>query len=58
MQMGIPQLITIDQGSEFRNALNREITKSLGIEHRLTTVYHPGVGRAEAVSVSKLILLA
>ncbi|XP_062510638.1 uncharacterized protein K02A2.6-like isoform X2 [Corticium candelabrum] len=41
MRMGLPQVITTDQGSEFRNKLNRELMHSLGIKHRLTTAYHP-----------------
>ena len=43
MRMRIPRVITIDQGFEFRNMLNREITALLGIEHLLTTAYHPQV---------------
>ena len=43
MRMGIPHVITTDQGSEFRNTLNREIAMLLGIQHRLTTAYHPQV---------------
>ena len=43
MKMGIPRVITTDQGSEFRNRLNKEMTTLLGIEHRLTTAYHPQV---------------
>ena len=37
----IPRVITTDQGREFHNSLNREMTTALGIQHRLTTVYHP-----------------
>ena len=43
MQMGIPQVLTTDCGSEFRNALDKELTKLLGIHHHLTTSYHPQV---------------
>lgn len=39
--MGIPSVITTDQGTEFRNKLNDELTSILGIKHRLTTAYHP-----------------
>ena len=43
MQMGIAQVLTTDCGSEFRNALDKELTKLLGIHHHLTTAYHPQV---------------
>ena len=39
--MGLPNVITTDQGREFRNSLNEELTNTFGIEHRLTTAYHP-----------------
>lgn len=39
--MGIPHVITSDQGSEFNNAMNAELMQSMGIDHRLTTAYHP-----------------
>ena len=39
--MGIPAVITTDQGSEFKNKLNDELMKTFNIDHRLTTVYHP-----------------
>ena len=43
MRMGIPKVITSDQGSEFNNKLNDEFMERLKIEHRLTTPYHPQV---------------
>lgn len=39
--VGLPEVITTDQGTEFRNNLNKELTVSFGIKHRLTTAYHP-----------------
>ena len=39
--MGIPHVVTSDQGSEFNNAMNAELMRSMGIDHRLTTAYHP-----------------
>ena len=43
MRMGIPKILTTDQGSEFKNNLNDEMMKLLGIKHHLTTAYHPQV---------------
>ena len=39
--MGIPQVLTSDQGSEFNNHMNAELMHVMGIQHRLTTAYHP-----------------
>lgn len=39
--MGLPSVITTDQGKEFHNAVNAELMDVLGIEHRMTTAYHP-----------------
>ena len=36
---GIPQVITTNQGREFHNSLNQEMTTALGIQHSLTTAY-------------------
>ena len=44
MRFGLPRVITSDQGSEFNNSLDTELMEMLGIEHRLTTPYHPQVG--------------
>ena len=43
MRMGIPKLLTTDQGSEFKNRVNDEMMVLLKINHRLTTAYHPQV---------------
>jgi len=43
MRMGLCKVITSDQGKEFNNNLNKELMKNLGIDHRLTTPYHPQV---------------
>ena len=39
--MGLPAVITTDQGTEFKNKLNDELMKTFNIDHRLTTAYHP-----------------
>lgn len=39
--MGLPSVITTDQGKEFNNQLNTEFAKTFNIKHRLTTPYHP-----------------
>ena len=38
---GIPKVIQSDNGTEFKNSLMKKLVDSLGIEHRLTTPYHP-----------------
>jgi len=47
MRMGIPRVITTDQGSEFNNQLNKQLMSVLEIDHRLTTTYHPQVSPAK-----------
>ena len=32
--MGIPAVITTDQGTEFKNKLNNELIKAFNIDHR------------------------
>ena len=39
--MGLPSVITSDQGGEFHNHLNSQLMVAFGIDHRLTTPYHP-----------------
>ena len=39
--MGLPSVITTDQGTEFRNQVNDKLMKTIDIKHRLTTAYHP-----------------
>eukprot|EP00731_Ephydatia_muelleri_P005995 Em0003g243a len=41
MKMGLPAVITTDQGSELKNQLNDEMMKILNIKHHLITAYHP-----------------
>ena len=43
MRMGLPRVILSDNGKEFDNHLDSEVSKLLGIERRLTTPYHPQV---------------
>ena len=39
--MGLPSVITMDQGKEFHNEINRLLVDSFQIDHHLTTAYHP-----------------
>lgn len=39
--VGLPAVLTTDQGSEFNNKINRELMAAFNINHRLTTAYHP-----------------
>eukprot|EP00731_Ephydatia_muelleri_P029866 Em0021g389a len=43
MRMGLPRVLLSDNGSEFCNALNDQLSEMLGIKRRLTTPYHPQV---------------
>ena len=40
---GLPCVLLSDNGSEFCNALNDQLSEMLGIKRRLTTPYHPQV---------------
>ena len=48
MRMGLPQFIISDNGREFDNQVNENLTSILGIEQRMTTPYHPQVKAREA----------
>ena len=52
MKMGLPAVITTDQGSEFKNQLNDEMMKILNIKHHLITAYHPQVDKIKRVGRS------
>ena len=39
--MGLPSVVTTDQGKEFHNKVNSELINVFGIKHRMTTAYHP-----------------
>jgi len=39
--IGFPKIIQSDNGTEFVNAILKNVTTKLSIEHRLTTPYHP-----------------
>ena len=46
--IGFPKIIQSDNGSEFVNSVISELTKTLSVDHRLSTPYHPrGNGVAE-----------
>ena len=40
MKMGLPTLLSTDQGKEFRNSLDKEMTELLSIKRHFTTPYH------------------
>lgn len=45
---GCPDLIVTDRGTEFNNALLKELTNNLGTKYKTTTAYHPQTnGQAE-----------
>ena len=46
--LGLPSVITTDQGSEFRNEVNAALMITFGIKHRLTTAYHPQANGLDA----------
>ncbi len=46
MKMGICKVLTTDQGTEFNNKLNKELMRTLGIDHRLI---HPQVFKINSV---------
>lgn len=41
--MGLPKLLTTDQGKEFNNKLDLEMMSLLGVKRHLVTPYHPQV---------------
>ena len=43
MRMGIPWILTTDNGGEFKNALDSELSKLLGIKQMFATPNHPQV---------------
>ena len=50
MRMGLPSILTTDNGSEFKNKLNDAMMKQLGIRHCLITPYHPQVCNVNEIS--------
>ena len=54
MRMGLPKIITTDNGTEFKNELNKHLMDLLGIDHWLTTAYHPQVCNMSAFIFSML----
>ena len=43
MRMGLPRLLTTDQGKEFKNNLDTEMMSLLGVKRHLVTPNHPRV---------------
>ncbi|KAL5471118.1 hypothetical protein EMCRGX_G029199 [Ephydatia muelleri] len=56
MQMGLPNVLTTDNGSEFRNKLNAAMLKKLGIRHSFITPYHPQVQSNSAEYAFKTVM--
>ena len=56
MRMGIPKVLTTDQGSEFKNHLNEELMQHLKIRHHLTTAYHPQVSFCLTIQQNQLCM--
>ncbi|KAL5481207.1 hypothetical protein EMCRGX_G021320, partial [Ephydatia muelleri] len=54
MKMGLPAVITTDQGSEFKNQLND--VKILNIRHHLITAYHPQVTETQLIVREKHLM--
>ena len=45
MRMGIPKVLTSDNGSKLRNDLEMRLAKALGVKRIYTTPYHPQVSQ-------------
>ena len=45
MRIGIPKVLTSDNGSEFRNDLEMRLAKALGVKRIYATLYHPQVSQ-------------
>ena len=41
IRMGLPEILTTDNGTKFKNQLNAEMAKRLNIKHNSITPYHP-----------------
>lgn len=54
MRMGLPKIVTSDQGGEFRSDLEKEIMKLLNIKRHYITPYHPQVNHANANIIMKV----
>ncbi|KAL5493888.1 hypothetical protein EMCRGX_G015123 [Ephydatia muelleri] len=53
MRMGIPRVLTSDNGGEFRNELDGQLAKALGIKRIFTTPYHPQLRKVTIVAQEK-----
>ena len=57
MHMGIPHLLMSDNGSEFKNELDKKLIVLLGIKHIFTTPYHPLVKAVIALDVKYAVFI-
>ncbi len=51
MRMGLPKVLTSDQGGEFRSDLEKQIMELLKIKRHYVTPYHPQVSSKEKMQV-------
>ena len=53
--MGVPKLLTSDQGGEFRSDLEKQIMSLLNIKRHYITPYHPQVSHTNDSSIYSLM---
>ena len=51
MRVGLPKVLTSDQGGEFRSDLEKQIMELLKIKRQYVTPYHPQVSSKDKVQV-------
>lgn len=55
MRFGLPKVLTSDQGNEFNNPRDAMLMEMLGIDHPLTTPYHPQVNAERGYAYACLL---
>ena len=51
---GCADVVISDRGSEFNNELGEELYKRMGVQHRVTSAYHPQVRK---MSITKYVII-